>query len=128
MGSVKKGFSSALRKKARKGFRGYPVATLALYGPTADVASKLVVAIFSKKDVLETLERLFSDSVDVRADAEIGRKVIDLLKRHKVKSVVITDGIIGCPHEEGVDYPEGESCPECPYWAGRDRVTHEMVH
>jgi hypothetical protein len=29
--------------------------------------------------------------------------------------------MLGCPHEEGIDYPEGEACPECPYWAGRDR-------
>jgi hypothetical protein len=27
----------------------------------------------------------------------------------------------GCPHEEGVDYPEGEACPDCPFWAGRSR-------
>src|SRR5712692_4405008 len=31
------------------------------------------------------------------------------------------DGIIGCPHEEGIDYPEGKSCPQCPYWARRAR-------
>jgi hypothetical protein len=40
---------------------------------------------------------------------------------------VVTDGIIGCPHEEGTDYPEGASCPQCPYWAGRDRFTHERI-
>jgi hypothetical protein len=25
------------------------------------------------------------------------------------------------PHEEGVDCPEGEACPDCPFWAGRGR-------
>jgi hypothetical protein len=25
------------------------------------------------------------------------------------------------PHEERIDYPEGEACPQCPFWAGRDR-------
>ena len=39
-----------------------------------------------------------------------------------------TDGLIGCPHEEGIDYPEGKSCPQCPYWAGRDRFTRERIH
>ena len=29
--------------------------------------------------------------------------------------------IFGCPHEEGIDYPVGEECPECPYWANRPR-------
>jgi hypothetical protein len=44
-----------------------------------------------------------------------------------VKSVVMPDRIIGCPHEEGIDYPEGESCPQCPFWEGRDRWTGEPV-
>ena len=24
------------------------------------------------------------------------------------------DGVTGCPHEEGIDYPLGEPCPQCP--------------
>jgi hypothetical protein len=27
--------------------------------------------------------------------------------------------------EEGIDYPEGSKCPECPFWADRDRFTGE---
>jgi len=27
-------------------------------------------------------------------------------------SLIITDGVIGCPHEEGLDFLEGEDCPE----------------
>src|SRR2546426_11926504 len=30
---------------------------------------------------------------------------------HHVKTVVISPGIIGCLHEEGVDYAVGEKCP-----------------
>src|SRR5438270_3112349 len=29
--------------------------------------------------------------------------------------------INGCPHEEGQDYPLGEVCPACPFWAHRRR-------
>jgi hypothetical protein len=36
-----------LRKKAKRGFRGYPVATVAFYGPTADCATKVVASISS---------------------------------------------------------------------------------
>ena len=43
------------------------------------------------------------------------------LRSHGVDSVAMTDRIIGCPHEEGTDYPEGEECPQCPFWKGRDR-------
>ena len=39
----------ALAKKAKKRFRGYPVATVALYGPTDKKATKLVVGMFTKR-------------------------------------------------------------------------------
>ena len=74
------------------------------------------------------LERWFSESTDVRADPQISEAVVRFLERHGVKSVVMPDRIIGCPHEEGIDYPEGGNCPRCPYWAGRDRFTGKLVH
>jgi hypothetical protein len=40
----------------------------------------------------------------------------------------MADRIIGCPHEEGIDYPEGEECPLCPFWKGRDRWSGEREH
>jgi len=39
----------------------------------------------------------------------------------------MTDRIIGCPHEEGIDYPEGQKCAQCPLWASRDRFTHDTI-
>jgi hypothetical protein len=39
----------------------------------------------------------------------------------------MTDGIIGCPHQEGIDY-EGEWCPFCEFWHGRDRFTGQPVN
>ena len=35
-------------------------------------------------------------------------------EREGIRSVVISDRIIGCPHEKDVDYPEGEVCPMRP--------------
>ena len=54
-------------------------------------------------------------------------KILAFVEENGAKSVVLSDGIIGCPHEEGKDYPEGETCPECPYWANRDRWTGELI-
>jgi hypothetical protein len=117
-----------ISKKTKVGFRGYPIATIGLYGPTSDFATKMVVAIFrDDRHIDGPLERWFSNDVDVRENAEVGEQVLALIKEHGVKSVVATDRIIGCPHEEGIDYPEGKSCPKCPYWAGRDRFTHERI-
>jgi hypothetical protein len=114
--------------KVREGFRGYPAATIAYYGPDDTHASKVVVGIFLKEDKEAiVLERLFSEEVDARHDPAIQEKILELIKTHEVRSVGVTEGIIGCPHEEGIDYPEGNSCPQCPYWAGRDRFTHERI-
>jgi hypothetical protein len=118
-----------LGKKAKRGFRGYPAATIALYGPTAERASKIVVSIFhARTGDPDFLERWFSEQGDVRSDPDVSEKVLAFLRTHAAKSVAVMDGIIGCPHEEGIDYPEGQSCPQYPYWAGRDRFTHERIH
>ena len=39
-----------LGKKAKKGFRGYPVATIAFYGPDSTTATKVAVAIVPAAD------------------------------------------------------------------------------
>jgi hypothetical protein len=120
---------SLLRTKARRGFRGYPIATIAFYGPDDRRASKVSVGIVvDESDEVVHLERWFSTERDLRADPEVGAAIAEFLEVHGVKSIVIADGIMGCPHEEGIDYPAGQSCPQCPYWAGRDRFTHERIH
>jgi hypothetical protein len=117
-----------LRKRVKQGFRGYPVATVAFYGATAELATKVVVGIFKEENGdADPLEKWFLQDLDIRFNEEIVEELIAFIKLHEVKSVVVTDGIIGCPHEEGIDYPEGKSCPKCPYWAGRDRWTLERI-
>jgi hypothetical protein len=117
-----------LQKKARGGFRGFPVATVAAYGPDNTFASKVAVGIVLEEDAEPAfLERWFSQGEDVRRDATIRRGILDFIAKHGVKSVIMADGIIGCPHEEGIHYPEGETCPYCPYWANRDRWTGELL-
>ena len=120
---------SWLRSKPRPGFHGYPVATVAFYGPTDKLATKVAVSIIlTENGQPDFLERWFSDDQsDVRNDPAIGEQVLAFLKAHAPRSTVVADRIIGCPHEEGTDYPDGTSCPQCPYWAGRDRFTHERI-
>ena len=43
----------------------------------------------------------------------------EFFTEHGVKSVATSEGNMGCPHEEGEDFPEGEDCPFCPFWAGK---------
>jgi hypothetical protein len=120
---------SWLQNKPRQAFRGYPVATVAFYGPTGKLATKVAVSIIlTENGEPDFLERWFSDGeLDVRNDLAIGEQVSAFLKAHAPRSTVMADRIIGCPHEEGTDYPDGASCPHYPYWAGRDRFTHERI-
>jgi hypothetical protein len=121
--------SNPLLKKAKRGFRGYPIATVAFYGPDDRRASKVAVGIVADEsgDVVE-LKRWFAEETDVRSDLDIGEAIQTFIRDRKVRSVVMTDRIIGCPHEEGIDYPEGKTCPDCPYWEGRDRFSGERVN
>ena len=61
---------------------------------------------------------------DVRKKPEITAEILAFINRHGVKSVVMSDGPMGCPHQEGIDY-EGEWCPDpaCAFRQGRDRFT-----
>ena len=117
-----------IQKKARRGYQGHPVATVAYYGPDASRASKAVVGIFLREgDSASELHRWFSDSSDARWDPEINQEILELIAANHVKTIALNPELMGCPHEEKIDYPEGESCPHCPYWAGRDRFSGEYV-
>src|SRR6187431_638076 len=88
---------SPLKKKAGRGFRGYPIATVAFYGPDDTRASKVAVAIVPHEGVeASVLERWYSEEHDVRNDRSITSQVLDFIRQNGAKSVVITDGIIGC--------------------------------
>ena len=117
-----------LEERARKGLRGYPIATVAYCGPNDKFATKVAVGIVLEEGgEAAFLERWFSKESDVRHDAEINDRVIEFIKEHGARSVAMADSILGCPHEEGIDYPEGEACPECEFWATRNRWTGETI-
>ena len=124
---IKARTTNPLAKKARKGFRGYPLATVAFYGPDNQRANKLVIGIISHKGAEPELKKWYSDDDDIRSLPDIESEIKDFIKEHGVLSISMVDRIIGCPHEEGIDYPDGESCPECPYWRSRNRFTGESI-
>jgi hypothetical protein len=117
-----------LEKQSRRGFRGYPLATVAFYGPDDQRATKVAVGIVRAEGAdANPLQRWFSEHADARAVPEIARQIGEFIEAHGAKSVVLVDRIIGCPHEERVDYPEGATCPQCPFWANRDRWSGELL-
>ena len=115
-------FLKRLRKKARKGLRGWPIATIAFYGPNLSQATKVTVGIVPSENA-EVEERDWKvNRGDIRRDPGIAREILEFIEKHRVLSVAMSDAIIGCPHQEGMDY-EGEWCPVCEFWHGRDRFT-----
>ncbi len=120
--------AKTLEKKLKSGFKGYPLATIAFYGPTDKIATKIVVGIIPREQAdAEKLRKWFSDG-DIRHKPGIAEDILQFIKENDAVSVAMTDRIIGCPHESGIDYPEGQSCPQCPFWAGRNRWTGELEH
>jgi hypothetical protein len=107
---------------------GYPLGTVARYGPDNSFASKVVVGIIPSEGAEPSeLRKWFAGSTDVRHDQEINEQILQFLEQHNIQRVAMMDRIIGCPHEEGIDYPDGEVCPQCPYWAHRDRWTGRLL-
>ena len=116
------------KKKMQRGFRGYPVATVAFYGPTDQRASKVVVSIVKAEGAeADPMEKWLSDTADVRIENQINEEILRFIDGNAPKSIVMVDCIMGCPHEEGTDYPEGEKCPQCPFWRNRDRFSGHVI-
>lgn len=117
-----------LRKKAKRGHRGFPIATLAFYGPSSERASKVAVGILRFETDKPNMRTWHAADGDVRTDEAIAAEILAHLEHHGVLSVAMSPGIVGCPHEQGVDY-NGEWCedPACAYWFKRDRITGKRV-
>ncbi|OQK17510.1 hypothetical protein AU255_06455 [Methyloprofundus sedimenti] len=117
-----------IANKVRKGFRGYPTATIAYYGPTDKKATKVVVGIVASENAAPEPMKTWLSTEDVRKDPLILEGILEFIDLYSVKSIAMVDAIIGCPHQEGIDYPDGEECQECSFWKGRDRWSGKRIH
>jgi len=116
-------------KKAPRKSLEFPAAAIAFYGPDDQYASKVVVSIILSEKDKQVADQMkwFSKGIDVRKDKVINQEILEFVQIKGVKRVIMADRIIGCPHEEGIDYPEGEACPLCPFWKNRDRWTGKLL-
>ena len=101
------------RKAIQQG--NFPIGTIAYYGPNDQVVTKIVVAVLPDEQTNPILKKWSGEGV--AQDPETAAAIGEFLQEQRVQKVVMTEGVIGCPHEEGVDFPTGESCLECPFWA-----------
>jgi hypothetical protein len=75
----------------------------------------MAVAIFrNEASKNEILERFFSEGNDVRFEETVFTQIRPLIELHGVQSVAMSDRIIGCPHEDGIDYPNRQNLSPLP--------------
>ena len=67
-----------ISKKVKKGFQGYPIVTIAYYGPNKKTASKVAVGVIENEDGEAEVQQFFSDQ-DVRNDENILESVVQIL-------------------------------------------------
>jgi len=104
----------------------YPAVTIAQYGPDDKRVTKIVASVLSNPDEpAKDLKRWVGSNVTT--SATVREELLVFLAKHQVNSVILTAGVIGCIHEEGEDYPDGEECPFCPFWHGRDRWANARI-
>jgi len=95
----------------------FPIGTVAFYGPDDTTTTKIVVGVI-KEDGAEPIIKQWVAS-DVQTNPKMQREIEKFLTKHRVRSVSVSEGNMGCPHEEGEDFPVGGDCPFCPWWKGR---------
>jgi hypothetical protein len=92
----------------------YPLATITYHGPSPEKASKIMVGILEDRDQIPVVREWSGD--DIAEDVKAAREISLFIKDHKVSRVITSEWVLSCPHEEGVDYPNGETCPYCSDW------------
>lgn len=102
-----------LQNRIREG--NFPIGTIAYYGPDDQTITKVVAGVLPDENTNPVLQKWVGEGVALNSEtvAAIGKFFLE----HQTQNIVMTEGVIGCPHEEGIDYPDGKSCTECPFWA-----------
>src|ERR1700687_3490075 len=95
----------------------YPIGTVAMYGPDDKTTTKIAAGVFLHDGAKAIIKRWVA--TDVTTNPKVQQEMKDFFLQHGVKSVAMTEGNMGCPHEEGLDFPQGEDCPFCPFWKGK---------
>jgi hypothetical protein len=90
-------------------------------------ATKVAVGIVPSENAeVEELRDWTVDHGDIRVAPGIAGEILEFIESHRVLSVAMVNDIIGCPHQQGIDY-EGDWCPVCDFWRRRDRFTGQRL-
>jgi hypothetical protein len=94
----------------------YPLGTVALYGPDDKATTKIAAGVILRDGAEPILKRWVA--TDVTTSPKVQQELQDFFLRHGVKQVALSQGNLGCPHEEGGGFSHREDCPFGPSWKG----------
>jgi hypothetical protein len=103
--------------KAKPRQQEYPIGTVAMYGPDDKTTTKIAAGVIPRHNAEPIMMRWVA--TDIMTNPKIQQEIQDFFSLHGVKRVAMSKGNMGCPHEEGEDFPDGEDCPFCPFWKGK---------
>jgi hypothetical protein len=92
----------------------FPLATITYRGPSPEKATKIIVGILKSKETEPIVKEWMGE--DIAEDVVSAREITLFIKKHEVARVLTSEWVLSCPHEEGVDFPQGEDCPHCLDW------------
>lgn len=92
----------------------YPLATITYHGPSPEEANTMIVGILEGQDKEPVIRQWSGNAISENVDA--AREIASFIKDHAVSRVITSEWVLSCPHEAGVDFPQGEDCPFCPDW------------
>jgi len=95
----------------------FPFGILSYFGPDNESITKIVALVIKGSDIKPILRSWSQPGVtsDPLVAAEIGKFFLE----NKTENIVMPDGVLGCPHEEGVDFPLRTVCPYCVFWSSQ---------
>jgi len=92
----------------------YPIGTLAYYGPNNQICTRIIASVVNAPNAKPQFR--YWQEPDVCTSPQVAAEIGEFFKLNSIQDVVMTEGVIGCPHDEGIDYPEDGICPDCLYW------------
>jgi hypothetical protein len=95
----------------------FPIGTIAYYGPDDKITTKIVAGVIKSEGTDPIIKRWVA--TDVATNPKVAKEIDRFFKKYGVTKVGMSDGNMGCPHEEGEDFPTGGDCPFCPWWKGK---------
>ena len=92
----------------------FPLATITYHGPDPKQATKITIGILKDKDQSPVIKSWSGDNI--AEDENAAKEIALFIQAHDIARVLTSEWVLSCPHEAGLDYPEGEVCPFCPDW------------